>query len=116
MKHINPAELERFWKDVDPTVAGSLDDAQKSAILRAVERQSATPERADIRLSLFGYYMVVLFGRERRSKVRLAEERRLHPLFTWRNLPMLLFLWGSLFYATITAVPWSLHWLLSQLI
>ncbi|MBO6509458.1 MAG: hypothetical protein JJ979_13460 [Roseibium sp.] len=105
-------ETMSFWQDVDPSVTGKLDDLQKSAIMDAVKRRSNDQHKADIRLSLFGYFLVVLFGRERRSNQRLKEERRKRPVVTLNNLLVLGVLWGSVIYTLYSLLPRLLEFVL----
>lgn len=68
----------------------------------------------DIRLSLFGGYVVLLAGRERRSQKRLQMERRDYPLWTAANILMFLFIWGVLLLALVGLIHliaiYSVHW------
>ena len=93
-------EFSAFWEGMDPGVVGSLSDAQKREITHAVQRKRLEGRPADIRLSLFGFFLVVIFGRERRNAARINAERTLRPAVTLRNLPMLVILWSALIYST----------------
>ncbi len=105
LKQAEMAETGAFWKDVGPSVTAGLNDFQKNAILEAVNRRGSDSHAADVRLSLFGYFLVVLFGRERRDNQRLNDERRRRPVFTIKNLPMILVLWGSVIYTLYSLLP-----------
>lgn len=102
LNHAGAAELEPFWRDVDPRVVDTLDQHQKEEILAAVSRRSSENYPADVRLSLFGYFLVVIFGRERRSTHRRESERAKRPVFTIRNLPVIAILWGSVIYTAFS--------------
>jgi len=88
-----------FWKHVGGDVYQKLTEAERDAILRAARSGSDDSPMSDIRLSFGRYFLVVLFGKERRCRTRLNEERAKRPVFTARNLPVLLVLWGSVLYA-----------------
>ena len=104
----NAGRIEAFWTSVDPEVRNDLSDEQKDAIWTAVNRRSEEEFPADVRLSLGGYFLVVLFGRERRATERLAEERRRRPVFTSRNLPLIVIMWGSVLYTGYSLLTGSL--------
>lgn len=98
------ADLEPFWDDVDKRVVDTLDPFQKQEILSAVYRRASENYPADVRLSLFGHFLVVIFGRERRSNQRLDSERAKRPVFTLRNLPLIFLLWGSVVYTAFSFI------------
>ncbi len=112
LKQAEMAETGAFWKDVGPSVTAGLNDFQKNAILEAVNRRDSDSHAADVRLSLFGYFLIVLFGRERRGNQRLKDERRRRPVFTIKNLPMILVLWGSVIYTLYSLLPHTVGLLL----
>ena len=105
MRQAATADKSVFWNDVDPTVASSLNDAQKNAIVQAVVRRRSEHHSSDIRLSAFGYYLVLMMGKERRSNDRLVDERNKRPVFTAKNLPLLLLIWGSVIYTLVSVIP-----------
>lgn len=80
--------LEDFFRDMSPALARSFTDEQ----LRAIKMQFAARDRGshtvDLRFSapLLRRYVVLLIGRERRSKKRRAADRKLHPLLSPGNL------------------------------
>ncbi|MCB1492526.1 MAG: hypothetical protein KDJ77_12160 [Rhodobiaceae bacterium] len=92
------SDFEPFWREVDPKVAAGLDEFQKSEILKALSRRANASYPADVRLTLFGYFLVIIFGRERRSKERLQAERQRRPVITIQNLPVIFIIWGSVVY------------------
>lgn len=104
LKPAGAAELEPFWNDVDPDVAEALDPLQKEEIQAAIKRRATGAHVSDVRLSFFGYFLVVLFGRERRSKERRESERANRPVFTVRNLPLIVLVWGSLIYTAFSVI------------
>lgn len=112
LKQAESDETLTFWKDVDPDVVTDLDAHQKDAILDAIRRRSNDLHSADIRLSLFGYFLVVLFGRERRSQERLQRERARRPVLTFNNLLLIAVLWGSLIYTLYSLLPLAIESLL----
>lgn len=97
-----------FWKAVGNGVYDRLDEEQRQAIVRAARRGSDESIKSDIRLSFGKYFLVILFGRERRSRARLNEERAKRPVFVARNLPVLLFLWGSVLYTLYSLLVFGL--------
>lgn len=114
---LNQADTEEthpFWNDVDPKVVTDLNAHQKDAILTAVRRRGNEQHAADIRLSLFGFFLVVLFGRERRSPGRLKSERERRPVLTFNNLLLIAVLWGSLIYTLYSLLPHALEFLLTM--
>lgn len=112
---LNQAETEDshpFWNDVDPKVVTDLNTHQKDAIITAVRRRGNERHAADIRLSLFGFFLVILFGRERRSPDRLKRERERRPVVTFNNLLLIVVLWGSLIYTLYSLLPHAIEFLL----
>ncbi len=112
LKQADTAELNAFWSDVDPTVSVDLNEFQKDAIFDAVRRRGSERHSADVRLSAFGYFLVVLFGRERRGRDRLRDERRRRPVLTFNNLVMIVVLWGSLIFTLYSLLPHAISMLL----
>lgn len=92
------ADIEPFWNDVDPKAVTSLSKFQRDEILAAVQRRSENDDAADVRLSFLGHFLVIVFGREKRSAIRRQSERIRRPVFTIRNLPLIVLLWGSVIY------------------
>ncbi len=105
MKQATTADASEFWNDVDPTVTANLNDAQKNAIEHAVVRRNSDHHSSDIRLSAFGYYLVLILGKEMRDGNRLVDERNRRPVFTAKNLPLLLIIWGSVIYTFVSVIP-----------
>ncbi len=91
-----------LWSDVDPQVKGSLTDAQMHAISDAVERNASHDNPADIRISFAGFFVVLMFGRERRDGRRRKAKRCHKPLLTVRNLAVISILFGSIGYTTLS--------------
>ncbi|ASP35665.1 hypothetical protein [Labrenzia sp. VG12] len=115
LKQPDIEETTGFWNDVDPEVVVDLNNYQKDAILDAVRRRGNHQHAADIRLSLFGYFLVVLFGRERRSSDRLKRERARRPVMTFNNLLLIAVLWGSLIYTLYSLLPRAIEAILKLL-
>lgn len=112
LKQVQSEDTLAFWKDVDPDVVTDLSPRQKDAILEAVQRRGDGAHAADIRLSGFGYFLVVLFGRERRNSERLKRERRRRPVITFNNLLVIMVLWGSVIYTLYSLLPLAVELLL----
>jgi hypothetical protein len=94
-----PASEHWFWKTFDTRLAADLTAEQHAEIdrvLHAAGPQAPQGKVSDIRLTLGGYYLVIRAGKERRCPQRLVAERRLHPVVTWRNVPVILVFWLSL--------------------
>lgn len=80
--------LEDFFRDMSPALARSFTDEQ----LRVIKMQFGTRERGahtvDLRFSipLLRHYVVLLIGRERRSRKRRNMDRLKYPIATVGNL------------------------------
>lgn len=106
MAELASSETE-FWNNFDQRTAASLSGDQKAEINRALEIEQSDREayaKADIRLSLGWYYLVIFFGRERRSAERLAADRKKHPVLTSANAPVLILMWVSVFLIALAAI------------
>lgn len=93
MKPMDP-RLARFWGYMPEELTSELSADQRIAINDAIVRANPVHPGPDIRLSFGPFFLRVLAGRERRSRERLIDERRKHPVFTRRNLPLLGITWG----------------------
>lgn len=98
-----PDEPIWLWSAMDPAIASSLSSVQKTAIAQAALRHDAQHPPADVRLSFGRYFLVFICGRERRADERLRAERQARPVFTLRNAPLLVGLWGSVIYTAYSA-------------
>ena len=80
----------RFIESLPVDVRSSLTERQRDALATAAKSFAGSRHATDIRLSipLFTkrYYLVLLGGEERRSRMRLAEDRGRFPLATAGNL------------------------------
>jgi len=94
LKHANAEKLHE-----------NQDDGKTNELANRAQQQQAS-DKADIRLSLAGYYLVIFFGKEKRSTERLSKERQEHPVLTYNNAPILAFVWLSVVFTlySITAV------------
>lgn len=71
-----------------------------SAKCSAVSQQGAAPSAAtvgEIRLSFGLFYVVLKWGKERRSLERVENDRRLYPVLTATHAPVLAGLWAAIF-------------------
>lgn len=93
---------EWFWSEVEGDVGQSLDEKARAVIDNALKSREesgvfsqaeARPVGSDIRLSFFSHYLVLKWGREKRSQDRLLEDRKNHPIFTRQNITTLLVTW-----------------------
>ncbi|WP_428651637.1 hypothetical protein [Roseibium sp.] len=116
LKQAESEETIAFWNNVDPDATADLSEFQKDAIFEAVRRRATEGHKADIRLSAFGYFFVVLFGKERRSKTRLKDERRRRPVVTFNNILMIVILWGSLIFTLYSLLPYAVKGILNLIL
>ena len=82
--------ITRFWNSLEPKTRKSLSLAQREEISQALAR--ANPEKgnySDVRFSIAGRFLVLLWGKERRSAQRLKTEATVHPILAPKNLPIL---------------------------
>ncbi len=103
--------LSWFWNRFDSAIAGTLSDSQKNEINRILgNRQSSGEEKkADIRLSFGWYYLVIMWGKEKRRRERLNKERKLHPVVTLANAPVIIFFWVGLILSLYSLVVLGIH-------
>ena len=84
----------RFWREFKAEVANTLSSAQRGEIERVLGISSAMPATTngpgDIRLSCKWFFVRLLWGPEKRSAERVAQEQAMHPVMARRNLPMLM--------------------------
>ncbi|MEH2401733.1 MAG: hypothetical protein V7K18_00375 [Nostoc sp.] len=89
--------FEQLFAEIAPEVANTFTVEQLEAIKRGFVSRSRTRHALDIRVSLpipgLRFYLVLLAGSERRSKLRLRSEKGLYPFWTPANV---LFLIGFL--------------------
>lgn len=96
--------LEDFFRDMSPVLARSFTDEQ----LREIKMQFGARERGahtvDLRFSipLLRNYVVLLIGRERRTRRRRMKDRKNYPLATLGNLAIAIVL------LVLIAIPLSM--------
>ncbi|MCC5631416.1 hypothetical protein LC613_27050 [Nostoc sphaeroides CHAB 2801] len=94
--------IKQFFAEIDPEVANTFTVEQLEAIKRCLDSRARKRHSLDIRVSVpipgLRFYLVLLGGSERRSKVRLRSERGLYPFWTPANI---LFLLGFLIILSI---------------
>lgn len=66
------------------------------------------PRKGEIRLSFGYFYVVLLWGKERRSMARFREDRKRYPVVTAANMPVLILVWSLIFMAMSFAALGSL--------
>lgn len=80
MRAINDPFLERFFSRIPRDLVGSFTDDQLLAIKQAFADTAPRQHLVDVRLPLRvlwkRYYVVFLFGQERRTPARLRSDRR----------------------------------------
>ena len=95
-QHTDPT-FEQLFAKIAPEVANTFTVEQLEAIKRVFDSRGRTRHPLDIRVSVpipgLRFYLVLLAGSERRSKVRLRSEKGLYPFWTPGNI---LFLIGFL--------------------
>ncbi len=85
MSKTQPLNLafEQVWSQINPEIKNTFNEEQIKAIKKSFH---ASDRPLDLRISFpisnFSFYLVLLGGKERRSKQRLQYERSLHPLWT----------------------------------
>ncbi|MEB3827302.1 hypothetical protein [Phormidium sp. CCY1219] len=81
--------IAQFLASIPPEIASSFTDEQLTALKGAFGKRGWNRHPVDIRMSVPfprpGFYIVLLGGRERRSRQRRQGDRNLHGLWTWRN-------------------------------
>ncbi len=97
-KDIPPGFAQRLFDGLPAEVRTSFTDRQRDALVASAERCGWTRHPADLRLSIpflhKRFYMVLLAGEERRSKERLAIERKRYPIATIANFGLMIFMGG----------------------
>ncbi|BBD69053.1 hypothetical protein NIES4072_36170 [Nostoc commune NIES-4072] len=92
-QYIDPT-FEQLLANINPKVANTFTLEQLEAIKRSFASRAWTRHSLDIRVSVpipgLRFYLVLLAGSERRSKVRLRSERGLYPFWTPANILFLL--------------------------
>jgi hypothetical protein len=95
--------FEKLVAEIDPKVANTFTVEQLEAIKRGFSSRAWTRHSLDIRVSVpfpgLRFYLVLLAGSERRSKVRLHSEKNLYPFWTPVNI---LFVMGFLSILSIS--------------
>ena len=104
--------FKQLFAEIDPKIANTFTVEQLEAIKKGLASRAMTRHSIDIRVSVpipgLRFYLVLLAGSERRSKVRLRSERGLYPFWTPANI---LFIIGFLIIISIcsyTIFPFAL--------
>lgn len=96
--------FEKLIAEIDPKVAKTFTVEQLEAIKRGFSSRAWTRHSLDIRVSVpipgLRFYLVLLAGSERRSKVRLRSEKALYPFWTPVNI---LFIIGFLSILSVSS-------------
>ena len=111
MSNSSTYQPQGFWSRIDRSIVEGFSRQQRKAIEMALGGQENERSRvSDIRLSFGRFFLVLLWGREKRGHERLVQERRNHPVFTLRNLPMILIIWISILFTgySVAAVTFRL--------
>ncbi len=104
---------ERKQEDVAPEDAEATEQFIKDA--EDDKPQESDTKLADIRLCFGAYFLVLIAGKERRGSERLHAERKARPVFTVRNVPLLMVIWGALVYSFYSLVSIGLQGFISLL-
>jgi hypothetical protein len=93
--------LEDFFRDMSPALMHSFTDEQLHEIKKAFGARDKGAHEVDLRFKIpfLRRYVVLLIGRERRSRARRAADRKVHPLATSGNAVAL----GA--FAIVAAIP-----------
>ncbi len=93
--------LEDFFRDMSPALMHSFTDEQLHAVKMNFAARDRGAHQVDLRFSIpfLRRYVVLLIGRERRSRARRAADRKVHPLATSGNAVAL----GA--FAIVAAIP-----------
>ena len=95
----------RFNRTIADTLSGD-QTAQTNCTPdnnQARHRISVKTDKADIRLYLGRYYLVIMFGKEMRGEERLDQDRKMHPLLTRANIRAIFFAWLLVFSIALLA-------------
>lgn len=98
-----------FWKAVGADVYDALSETQRKSVVRAARWTSGAHIGSDVRLSFGRYFLVLLAGKEKRSRDRLVEERAKRPVLVAKNIPLILLVWGSILYTAYSAIGYGLY-------
>lgn len=109
---------DRFWRDFDPSIARSLSAEQRGEIERVVANTPPPPNKqlGDLRLSFKWFFLRFIWGPEKRSPERVAQERKLYSPTSRRSWKMLVTLvvgWVLLWIAILIASSYVLAFLLT---
>ncbi|MGH1351977.1 MAG: hypothetical protein ACRBBN_14390 [Methyloligellaceae bacterium] len=97
-------------EDTDQFIADAREDKPEED-----PRHEPDTKLADIRLCFGAYFLVIIAGKERRGSDRLNKERKARPVFTVRNIPLLMIIWSSLIYSFYSLVSVGLQSFISAL-
>lgn len=79
-----------------PGMAAAAQNAPSTA--RSTAAVAKSP-RGEVRLSFGLFYIVLLWGKERRSSERIASDRTRYPALTSTHFPVLAAIWAAIFIA-----------------
>ena len=96
---------DRFNRTIANTLSVDQENQSGSAPVSSQRehRVSVKNDNADIRLSFGLFYLVIMFGKEKRSEERLARDRKKYPLFTQANIRAIIFTWLLIFFVGLFA-------------
>jgi len=85
------AALSRVLARMPREISSGFTVEQLGALDKALDFNNPTPHPVNLRVTLFGwFYLVVLAGPERRKPDRRAEERKRYPLHSRGNIALLI--------------------------
>ena len=88
--HVPSRALARLLARIPDDIRAGFTRAQLIALDSALDANNPTRHPVNLRVTLFGsFYVVILAGREQRSRERRVVEREKHPLHTPGNLVLL---------------------------
>ncbi|MEQ8962895.1 MAG: hypothetical protein RLP02_34100 [Coleofasciculus sp. C2-GNP5-27] len=81
--------IEQFYARIPSKTAATFNPNQLDILKQTFGNRASKKHAVDLRLSMpfpqGGFYWVLLIGREKRSRDRLQQEHRKHPLWTVAN-------------------------------
>ena len=101
--------VQQFFARIPPKTATTFTDTQLAALKQVFKDRISKPHAVDIKLSMpffKGFYIVLLLGKEKRSKKRLqaAISQPVNSIFlTISGLVLITFLLGSLYIFKMTS-------------
>jgi hypothetical protein len=111
----NDPSVRQFLTKISPEVAATFTDAQLDGIRNALASRRWNRHPVDIRFSTpipgLRFYIVLIAGKERRSRDRLRQQHQAYPLWTPANILVLFFFLSGLLASGLGTSYWLLSYL-----